>query len=50
MKVKRFVTIEETKEKWKQELLTLPNSVSRIGKNARVSVLYLRAVTLKGRG
>ena len=42
---KRFATIEEIKEKSKQERF---RSVSRIGKNAGISVLYLRGVTLKG--
>ena len=51
MKEKRFATIEERKEKSKQELLAIPNarvrSVSRIGKNSRTSLLYL-GVILKG--
>ena len=44
MKGKRFPTIEEIKEKSKQKLLAIPKSksVTRIGKNAGVSVLYLR--------
>ena len=49
----RFVTIEEIKEKSKQLLFAIPNnafqkSISRVGKNADISVLYLRGVTLKG--
>ena len=45
MKEKRFATIEERKEKSKQELLAIPKarvrSVSRNGKNAGTSLLYL---------
>ena len=53
MKGKPFATIEEIKEKSKQALLARyqkarSRSVSRIGKNAEISVLYLRRVTLKG--
>ena len=47
MKEKRFATIEEIKEKSKQELLARFRRVSRIGTNAGISVLYLRRVTLK---
>ena len=43
MKGKRFATIEEIKEKSKRF-----RSVSRIGKNAGISVLYLKRVTLQG--
>ena len=32
MKGMRVATIEEIEEKWKQELLAIPKSVSRIGK------------------
>ena len=46
MKVKRFATIEEIKEKSKQELLAIPKvsfrNVLRIGKHAGISVLYLK--------
>ena len=49
MKGKGFATIEQIKEKSKQELLAIPKkrlkSVSRIGKNA---VLYLRAGYFEG--
>ena len=52
MKGKRFATIEEIKEKSKQEPWRYQRvrfrSVSRIGKNAGVNVFYLRGVTLKG--
>ena len=48
---KRFTTIEEIKEKSKQELLAIPKahfrSVSRNGKNAALCILYLRGITLK---
>ena len=48
----RFATIEEIKEKLKQELLAIPKgrfrSVSRIGKNADINILYLRGLILKG--
>ena len=44
MKGKHFAMIEEIKEKSKQELLVF----TRIRKNAGLSMLYLRAVTLKG--
>ena len=53
-KGKRFTTVEEIKEKSKQELLAITKSVIsfrsvlRTGKNAGISVLYLRGVTLKG--
>ena len=51
MKGNRFATMEEIREKSKQELSAIPKSayrnVSRIGKNASISVLYLRGVTLK---
>ena len=50
---KHFAIIEEIKEKSKQKLLAIPQkarfrSASRIEKNAGISVLYLREVTLKG--
>ena len=45
MKGKRLVTIEEIKERSKQELFAIPKSISRIGKQAGISVLYLRGVT-----
>ena len=50
MKGKCFAIIEEIKGKSKQELLVIPNHfrrVSRIGINAVISVLHLRAVSLK---
>ena len=54
MKEKRFTTIEERKEKSKEELLAIPKcafqKISRFGKNAGISVLYLMGVTLKGTG
>ena len=52
MKVKRFATIEEIKEKSKQELLEIPKIALQKCfedcKDASISVLYLRGVTLKG--
>ena len=47
MQGKRFATIGEIKEKSKQEPLAIPKSVSRIGKNAGISVLYLKLVISK---
>ena len=52
MKGRRFARLEEIKENSKQMVLANQKerfkSVSRIGKNAGISVLYLRGVTLKG--
>ena len=52
MKVRRFATIEDIKEKFKQELLALKKSVIQKRfwdwKNTAISVLCLRGVTLKG--
>ena len=48
-KGKHFATIDEIKEQSKLELLAIrKRSVLRIGKNAGMSVLYLREVPLKG--
>ena len=50
MKGKRFATIEEIKEKcWRFQKARF-KSVSRIGKNAGLSVLYLRGFLWKGKG
>ena len=44
MKRKRFVTIEEIKEKSKMELLAIPKSViSRIGRNAGGVIGYFES-------
>ena len=53
MKGKRLATIEKIKEKSKQMLLAIPNSAFQKcfkdwKKEAGISKLYLRGVTLKG--
>ena len=45
MKYERFATIEEMKERYQK---TRFSSVSKIGKNAGISILYLNRVTLNG--